>query len=80
MHTTALKPAKLNSDSKKDERRLFYSSLDYNTTRIVNFGKILTQLYKQHQQEHHQLIKEIIKNPPIQQRNAQITIAENTIS
>ncbi|WP_301409548.1 complement regulator-acquiring protein [Borreliella tanukii] len=59
--TTALKLAKLNSDSKKDERRLFYSSLDYNTTRIVNFGKILTQLYKQHQQEHHQLIEEIIK-------------------
>nr|WP_301353310.1 hypothetical protein [Borreliella tanukii]WKC80349.1 hypothetical protein QIA29_00500 [Borreliella tanukii]WKC81263.1 hypothetical protein QIA27_00500 [Borreliella tanukii] len=54
--------------------------MDYNTTRIVNFGKILTQLYKQHQQEHHQLIEEIIKNPPIQQRNAQITIAENTIS
>ncbi|WKC75746.1 complement regulator-acquiring protein [Borreliella valaisiana] len=59
--TTALKLAKLNSDSKKDERRLFYSSLDYNTTRIVNFGKILTQLYKHQKKEHHQLIEEVIK-------------------
>ncbi|SCW39004.1 lipoprotein [Borreliella japonica] len=59
--TTALKLAKLNSDSKKNERRLFYSSLDYNTTRIVNFGKILTQIYKQQQQQHHQLIEEVVK-------------------
>ncbi|ACN52633.1 MULTISPECIES: complement regulator-acquiring protein [Borreliella] len=59
--TAALKLAKLNSDSKKDERRLFYSSLDYNTTRIVNFGKILTQLYKHQQKEHHQLIEEVIQ-------------------
>ncbi|WPM06418.1 complement regulator-acquiring protein (plasmid) [Borreliella sinica] len=57
--TTSLKLAKLNSDSKKDERRLFYSSLNYNTARIVNFGKILTQLYKEHR--HHRLIEEIVE-------------------
>ncbi|AJA90749.1 hypothetical protein OY14_04685 (plasmid) [Borreliella chilensis] len=56
--TTSLKLSKLSSDSKNNERRLFYSSLDYNTTRIVNFGKILTQLYKQ---QHHQLIEEVVK-------------------
>ncbi|WNY69174.1 complement regulator-acquiring protein [Borreliella lusitaniae] len=59
--TTALQLAKLNSDSKKDERRLFYSSLDYNKEKIVNFGKILTQLYKQQKQQYHQLIEEVVK-------------------
>lgn len=56
---STLKLAKLNSDSKKNERLLFYSSLDYNKARIVNFGKILTQLYKQ--QQYHQLIEEVVE-------------------
>ncbi len=57
--TTVLKLSKLSSDSKKEERLLFYSSLNYNKERIVSFGKILTQLYKQ--QEHHKLIEEVVK-------------------
>ncbi|WP_336509699.1 complement regulator-acquiring protein [Borreliella spielmanii] len=70
--TTALKLAKLNSDAKKDERLLFYSSLEYSKKRIVNFGKILTQLYKQ--QQHHQLIEEVVKIGFSIQKNLEETI------